>query len=79
MRATNPANKIHLLRKTTSNPLISRLHKGVQIRNCLADAIIFLPTDSASQDALVSSAQRVVVARVRTPRDAVPRLLASVC
>ena len=36
----------------------------------MVGAIVLLPTDAASQEAVVSSAQRVVVARARAPRDA---------
>ena len=36
----------------------------------MIDAIILSPTDAASQEAVVSSAQRVVVARARALRDA---------
>ena len=43
----------------------------------MVDAIVFLPTDAVSQEALVGSAQRVVVTRAQTPRDAEPRLLVS--
>ena len=35
----------------------------------MVGAIVFLPTDAASQEAVVGSAQRVVVARARAPRD----------
>ena len=37
----------------------------------MVDAIELSPTDTASQEAVVGSAQRVVVARARAPRDAV--------
>ena len=36
----------------------------------MADAIVLLPTDTASQEALVGSAQRAVVARARAPCEA---------
>ena len=61
MRATNPANKISL----------PRLDKRVQIENRVVGAIVLSPTDTASQEAVVGSAKRVVVARARVPRDAV--------
>ena len=36
----------------------------------MVGAIVFSPTDAASQDPVVDSAQRVVVARARALRDA---------
>ena len=36
----------------------------------MVGAIVFSQTDAASQEAAVGSAQRVVVARARAPRDA---------
>ena len=36
----------------------------------MVDAIVLSPTDAASQKAVVGSAQRIVVARARAPRDA---------
>ena len=36
----------------------------------MVGAIVISPTDAASQEAVVGSAQRVVVARARAPRDA---------
>ena len=36
----------------------------------MVDAIVLSPTDEASQESVVGSAQRVVVARARAPRDA---------
>ena len=36
----------------------------------MVGAIVPSPTDAASQEAVVSSAQRVVVTRARAPRDA---------
>ena len=36
----------------------------------MVGAIVFSPTDAAGQEAVVGSAQRVVVARARVPRDA---------
>ena len=44
--------------------------KRVQIGNRVVGAIVLSPTDAASQDAVVGSAQRVVVSRARAPRDA---------
>ena len=46
------------------------LHKGVQIENRVVGTIVLSPTDAASQESVVSSAQRVVVAHARDPRDA---------
>ena len=40
------------------------------MRNRVIGAIVLSPTDARSQEAVVGSAQRVVVARARTPRDA---------
>ena len=37
----------------------------------MVDAIVLSPTDATSQEAVVGSAQRVVVARARASRDAV--------
>ena len=71
MRATNPANKIRLLRKVASMPSlpvlrsVSRQEIGWSARLCYRQ-----PTDAASQKPVVGSAQRVVVARARAPRDA---------
>ena len=70
MRATNPANKIRLLYKVA---LTSRLDKRVQIGNRVVGAIVLSPTDAASQEPVVRSAQRVVVARARASRDAAVR------
>ena len=50
---------------------INQINKRVQIGNQLVCAIVLLPTDAASQEAVVGSAQRVVVARARAPRDLV--------
>ena len=61
MRATNPANKLSL----------PRLDKRVEIENRVVGAIVLSPTDAASQETVVGSAKRVVVARARVPRDAV--------
>ena len=36
----------------------------------MVGAIVLSPTDAGGQEAVVGSAQRVVVARVRAPRDA---------
>ena len=36
----------------------------------MVSAFVLSPTDAASQEAVVGSAQRVVVARARAPRDA---------
>ena len=50
--------------------LTSRLDKHVQTGNRVVGAIVLSPTDAASQEPVVSSAQRVQVARARAPRDA---------
>ena len=71
MRATNPANKIRLLRK-----VVSMLSLPVFISvstyeiGWLARFIVLSPTDAASQEPVVDSVQRVVVERARAPRDA---------
>ena len=36
----------------------------------MVGAIVLSPTDAASQEAVVDSAQRVIMVRARTPRDA---------
>ena len=69
MRATNPSDKIHLLRKVASM-LSLRLEKRVQIENRVVGAIVLSPTDAASQEPVMGSAQLVVVASARAPRDA---------
>ena len=51
------------------DPLTSRLEKRVQIVNRVVGAFVLSPTDVASQEPVVGSAQRVVVARARAPRD----------
>ena len=53
------------------NALTSRLDKRVPIGNRVIGALVLLPTDAASQEPVVGSAQRVIVARTRAPRDAV--------
>ena len=50
--------------------LTSRLDKRVQIGNRVVGAIVLSPTDAASQEAAVGSAQRLVVAHARARRDA---------
>ena len=71
MHATNPANKIRLLRKVASMlSLPVLINKRVQIGNRVVGAIVLSPTNAASQNAVVGSAQRVVAARARAPRDA---------
>ena len=70
MHATNPANRIRL-QHIVVDALTSRLDKRVQIGNWEVGAIVLSPTNAASQESVVGSAQRVVVARARAPRDAV--------
>ena len=70
MRATLSPNRIRLLRNNRVDALTSRLHDGVQIGNRVVGVIVLSPTDAASQQAVVGSAQPVVVARARAPRDA---------
>ena len=50
--------------------LTSRLHERVQIENRMVGAITLSPIDSVSQEAVVSAAQRVAVARAQNRRDA---------
>ena len=64
MNATDPANRIYL------DHLTSRLHERVQIGNRVVGAIVLSLTDAASQEVVMGSAQGVVVARARAPRDA---------
>ena len=47
--------------------------KRVQIGNRVVGAIVLSSTHAASQKAVVGSAQRLVVARARAPRDAAVR------
>ena len=68
MRAANPAEKIHL--RKVASMLSSCLHKRVQIENRVVGAIALSPTDAASQEGVVVSAQRVVVVRARALCDA---------
>ena len=66
MRTPYPADKTRLF---LDAPL-PRLDKRVQIGNRVAGVIVVSLTVAASQEAVVGSAQRVVVARARAPRDA---------
>ena len=43
----------------------------------MVGAIVLSPTDAASQEPVVGSARRVVVARARAPRDAAVRIISS--
>ena len=70
MRATNPANRIRLLRSVASMlslPVFTRVSVGDRV----VGAIVLSPSDAAGQEAVVGSAQRVVVTRARAP----PQLL----
>ena len=89
MPATNSASRIlRLLCLKPLDALTFRLHdKRAHIGNRVVSAIVPTPTDAASQESVVGSAQPVVVVRARAPRDAtnrtsllsrVPRLLASI-
>ena len=49
--------------------LAPRLHKGFEIGDRVVGASTFSPSDAAGQEAVVGSAQRVVVARARAPRN----------
>ena len=46
-----------------------RLHKGFEVGDRMVGASAFLSSDAAGQEAVAGSAQRVVVARARAPRD----------
>ena len=50
--------------------LTSRLDKRVQIGNRVVGTIVLSPTNAARQEPVVGSAQCVVVASARAPRDA---------
>ena len=73
IRATNPANKIRLMRKVASTLSLPVSISVFQIGNRVVGAIMLSSTDAASQEPVVGSAQRVVVARARAPRDAAVR------
>ena len=65
MRAINPVNRIRLLHIIASMPLLPVLvNKRVQIGNPVVGAIVLSPTDAASQQAVVGSAQRIVVVAI---------------
>ena len=49
--------------------LAPRLHKGVEVGDRVVGAIALSSSDAAGQEAVVGSAQRVVVTRARAPRD----------
>ena len=68
MRATDPANRIRLLRSIT-NALAPRLHKDFEVGDRVVGASALSPSDAAGQEAVVGSAQRVVVTRARALRD----------
>ena len=53
--------------------LAPRLHEGVEEGDRMVGAIALSPSDAAGQEAVVGSAQRVVVTRARAPRDAAVR------
>ena len=50
--------------------LAPHLHEGVEVGDRVVSAIVLSPSDAAGQEAVVGSAQHVVVARTRAPRDA---------
>ena len=54
--------------------LASRLHEGVEVGDRVVGAIALSLSDAAGQEAVVGSAQDVVVARARAPRDAAVQL-----
>ena len=66
MRATNPVNRIRLLRSIAS--ILSL--EGVKVGDRVVGAIVLSPSDAAGQEAVVGSAQRIVVTRARAPHDA---------
>ena len=57
--------------------LTSHVDKSVQIKNRVVGAIVISPTNAASQEPVVGSAQCVVVASARAPRDAAPYSIVS--
>ena len=63
------ANRIHPAHNRL-DALTSCLNKRVQVRNLVVGAIVLSPTDAAIHEAVMGSAQRVVVVRTRAPRDA---------
>ena len=67
MRATDPANRIRLLRRVDA--LAPRLHKGFEVEDGVVGASALSPSNAAGQEAVVGSAQRVVVARAQAPCD----------
>ena len=70
VRATNPANKSPLHEVASLLSLSVLINKRVQIENRAVAAVVLSPTNAASQETVVRSAQRVAVARARAPRDA---------
>ena len=50
--------------------LAPRLHEGIEVGDRVVGAIVLSPSDTAGQEAVVGSAQLVVVARAWAPRDA---------
>ena len=70
IRTTNLANRIHLLHMITSIALISCFHERVVIGDRMVSANVISPTDAVNQEAVVGSAQRVVVSRAWAPHDA---------
>ena len=58
--------------------LAPRLNEGVGVGDRVVDAIALSPSDAAGQEAVVGSAQRVVVTRARALRDAAVQCLSVV-
>ena len=54
--------------------LAPRLHKGFEAGDRVVRASALSPSDAAGQETVVGSAQRVVVTRVRAPRDTAVKL-----
>ena len=65
MRAANPDPPLAQYRL---DGLAPRLHEGVKVGDRVVGAIALSLSDAAGQEAVVGSAQRVVVTRAQAPR-----------
>ena len=68
--APQPSKQDTPLAQYRLDALAPRLHEGVEAGDRVVGAFALSPSDAAGQEAVVGSAQRVLVARVRAPRDA---------